>query len=40
MTELAERHEITIRRHDGTIVFTADSADGRLVARFNQFERI
>jgi hypothetical protein len=33
MAELAERHEITIRGHDGTIVFTADSADGRLVIR-------
>jgi hypothetical protein len=33
VAELAERHEITIRGHDGTIVFTADSADGRLVIR-------
>jgi hypothetical protein len=33
MAELAERQEITIRGHDGTIVFTADSADGRLVIR-------
>jgi hypothetical protein len=33
MAELAERHEITIRGHDGTIVFTADSTDGRLVIR-------
>jgi hypothetical protein len=33
MAELAERHEITIRGHDGTIVFTADSTDGWLVIR-------
>ena len=33
MTELAERHEIKIRGRDGTIVFTADSEDGRLVIR-------
>jgi hypothetical protein len=33
MAELAERHEIQIRGHGGTIVFTADSEDGRLVIR-------
>jgi hypothetical protein len=33
MAEFAERHEIQVRGHDGTIVFTADSRDGRLVIR-------
>jgi DNA-binding NarL/FixJ family response regulator len=33
IAELAERHEIQIRGHGATIVFTADSEDGRLVIR-------
>jgi hypothetical protein len=33
MAELAERHEVKVRGHDRTIVFTADSVDGRLVIR-------
>jgi hypothetical protein len=33
MPELSERHEIRIRGTDHTIVFIADSEDGRLVIR-------
>jgi hypothetical protein len=33
IAELTERHEIQIRGHGATIVFTADSEDGRLVIR-------
>ena len=33
MPELSERHEIRIRGKDYTIVFIADSEDGRLVIR-------
>jgi hypothetical protein len=33
MANLSERHEVRIRGRDHTIVFLADSADGRLVIR-------
>lgn len=33
MSELSERHEIRVRGRGQTIVFVADSADGRLVIR-------
>jgi hypothetical protein len=33
MAELSERHEIRVRGKDHTIVFLADSGDGRLVIR-------
>jgi len=33
MPDLSERHEIRVRGHDSTIVFTADSEDGRLCIR-------
>ena len=36
MNELSERHEIRVRGRDGTIVFTADSEDGRLHIRQEQ----
>jgi hypothetical protein len=33
MAELSERHEVRVRGRNGTIVFLADSQDGRLVIR-------
>jgi len=36
MTDISERHEIRVRGHDSTIVFTADSEDGRLFIRQEQ----
>jgi len=33
MAEIAERHEVRVRGRDRTIVFLADSDDGRLVIR-------
>lgn len=33
MAELSERHEVRVRGHDNTVVFVADSSDGRLVIR-------
>jgi len=33
MSEIEERHEVRVRGPDHTIVFVADSADGRLVIR-------
>ena len=31
MAELSERHEVRVRGKDSTIVFSADSNDGKLV---------
>ena len=36
MNDLSERHEIRVRGHDSTIVFIADSEDGRLHIRQEQ----
>ena len=33
MTEIVERHEVRVRGRDHSIVFSADSEDGRLVIR-------
>ena len=33
MTDISERHEVRVRAGDSTIVFTADSEDGRLFIR-------
>ena len=33
MTDMSERHEVRVRAGDSTIVFTADSEDGRLFIR-------
>jgi hypothetical protein len=33
MADISERHEIRVRGRDHTIVFLADSKDGRLVIR-------
>lgn len=33
MAELSERHEVRVRGKDSTIVFSADSTDGKLVIR-------
>jgi hypothetical protein len=33
MAEISERHEVRVRGKDNTVVFTADSADGKLVIR-------
>jgi hypothetical protein len=33
MTDMSERHEVRVRAGDSTIVFTADSEDGRLCIR-------
>jgi len=33
MADLSERHEVRVRAGDSTIVFTADSEDGRLCIR-------
>ncbi|PYN02657.1 MAG: hypothetical protein DME02_25015, partial [Candidatus Rokuibacteriota bacterium] len=33
ITQLSERHEVRVRGQNGTIVFVADSQDGRLVIR-------
>src|SRR5437762_10704258 len=33
ITQLSERHEVRVRAQNGTIVFVADSQDGRLVIR-------
>jgi hypothetical protein len=33
MAELSERHEVRVRGHDNTVVFIADSSDGKLVIR-------
>lgn len=33
MAELSERHEVRVRGRDNTVVFVADSSDGRLVIR-------
>jgi hypothetical protein len=33
MAEISERHEVRVRGRDGTIVFVADSHDGRLIIR-------
>ena len=33
MAELSERHEIRVRGKDNTVVFVADSSDGKLVIR-------
>jgi hypothetical protein len=33
MADISERHEIRVRGRDHTIVFLADSVDGRLVIR-------
>jgi hypothetical protein len=33
MSDLSERHEVRVRGHDQTIIFVADSEDGRLIIR-------
>ena len=33
MTDMSERHEVRVRAGESTIVFTADSEDGRLCIR-------
>jgi hypothetical protein len=33
VAEISERHEVRVRGKDNTVVFTADSADGKLVIR-------
>jgi hypothetical protein len=36
LTELSERHEVRVRGRDQTVVFIADSRDGRLIIRQEQ----
>ena len=36
LTELSERHEVRVRGRDRTVVFIADSHDGRLIIRQEQ----